>query len=315
VAWAIRTAAVDDVPGIVGVLNAVLSAAEAITEESYRYEDGMIRPDEAVLRLVATEAGTIVAAGRVQNSHLRPRDRFSLMLAVHPSSRGRGIGTQLEGRLRAFASGKGAIELTAVIREDDAVARRFLERRGFQEAYRRFEMELDVAAFDWRRFPDWRAGLRGLRLTTLAELGVTEENLQKLLALSMELGGDVPHPEGAPQFTLEDMRQFAAMPGFRHDGLFVLLEGERLVGMSGVWLRAGQPAYTYFTGITRDNRGRGLATLLKLATIEFVQGLGAGAMRTNNDTLNYPMVAVNEKLGYRRLPARVAMKTSIGAAL
>jgi len=28
--------------------------------------------------------------------------------------------------------------------------------------------------------------------------------------------------------------------------------------------------------------------------------------------VNYPMVAVNEKLGYRRLPARVAMKLHLG---
>jgi hypothetical protein len=37
-------------------------------------------------------------------------------------------------------------------------------------------------------------------------------------------------------------------------------------------------------------------------------------MRTNNDTVNYPMVAVNEKLGYHRLPARVAMKRFLGDA-
>jgi len=73
----------------------------------------------------------------------------------------------------------------------------------------------------------------------------------------------------------------------------------------------GRPAYTYFTGVDREYRGRGLATLLKLATIEFVQRNGIAAMRTTNDTVNYPMVAVNEKLGYRRLPARVGMKFMI----
>jgi RimJ/RimL family protein N-acetyltransferase len=313
-AWTIRSATIEDVPGIVGVLNAVLPAAEATTEESYRYEDGMLRPDEAILRLVTDEDRTIVAAGRAQNSHLRPRHRFSLTLAVHPVSRVRGIGTELERRLRAFVAAEGGTELTAMIREDDVVSRGFLERRAYQEAYRRFEMELDVSTFDWSRFPAWRDGVPGgLRLITQAELGVTEENLQKLLALAAELGDDVPHPEGAPQFTLEDMRQFAGMPGFRRDGLFLLLDGERYVGMSGIWVREGQPAYTYFTGVTRDHRGRGLATFLKLATIEFAQRLGLRAMRTNNDTLNYPMVAVNEKLGYRRLPARVAMKASIGA--
>lgn len=90
-------------------------------------------------------------------------------------------------------------------------------------------------------------------------------------------------------------------------------DGERFVGLSGVMTLEGRPAYTYFTGVHREYRGRGLATLLKLATIEFVRGLGLAAMRTNNDTLNYPMVAVNEKLGYRRLPARVAMKRYLAA--
>lgn len=312
--WSIRSAATDDIPHIVGALNTVLPAAEAISEELYRYEEGMIRPDETVLQLVAAVQGTIVAAGRVQNSHLRPRHRFSLTLAVRPSARGQGIGTELERRLRAFAAGHDGTELTAIISEDDADSRRFLERRGYQEAYRRFEMELDLAGFDWRRFPSWRAGLHGLRLTTLAGLGAAGVSPEKLLELSRELGEDVPHPEGAPQFTLEDMRQFVGMPGFRPDGLFLLLDGERYVGMSGVWMREGQPAYTYFTGVSRDYRGRGLATLLKLATIEFVQGQSIGVMRTNNDTLNFPMVAVNEKLGYRRLPARVAMKRSLTPA-
>ena len=77
-------------------------------------------------------------------------------------------------------------------------------------------------------------------------------------------------------------------------------------------IQEGRPAYTAFTAVDRDYRGRSFATILKLATIEFVQRLGLNAMRTTNDTVNYPMVAVNEKLGYRRLPARVAMKRLIG---
>ena len=111
---------------------------------------------------------------------------------------------------------------------------------------------------------------------------------------------------------MEDFQQFSRMPGFRPEGLFIVTDGERFVGLSGVMTLEGRPAYTYFTGVDRGYRGRGLATLLKLATIEFVQRLGIPAMRTNNDTVNSPMVAVNEKLGYRRLPARVAMKLQLG---
>ena len=305
--WTIRSATPDDVPAVVGVLNAVLPSAERTSEASLQFDDEMIRPDEAFRRVVASEGGAVVGAGQAQNTHLRPRHRFSLRIAVHPSSQGRGIGTELERRLRAFTWERGGTDLTAIIREDDDVSRGFLERREYREAYRRFEMELDVATFDWSRFAGWRSRLGGLRLATLAELPETEETLRQLFDLSTELGPDVPHPEGAPQFTIEDFQQFSRMPGFRTDGLLVALDGGRIVGMSGVWMREGQPAMTYFTGVKRDYRGRGLATALKLATVEFAQSVGVRSMRTNNDTLNYPMVAVNEKLGYRRLPARVAM--------
>jgi len=306
--WLIRPGETGDIPAIVGLLNAVLPAAEQVTEASLRFDDGLVRPDEVFSRLVALEEGAIVATGQTQNSHLRPRGRFTLTLAVHPASRGRGIGMQLERRLRASAASGGGTELTATIREDDAPSRGFLERRGYREAYQRFEMELDVSAFDWSRFEGWRTRLGGLGLRTAADLGVDEQMLRQLLELSMEVGRDVPHPEGAPAFTLEDFEQFSRMPGFRPDGLFILVDGDRFAGLSGVMTLEGRPAYTYFTGVDRAYRGRGLATVLKLATIEYVQRLGIPAMRTNNDTVNYPMVAVNEKLGYRRLPARVAMK-------
>jgi len=314
VSWSIRSATPDDVPAVVGVLNAVLPPPEHVTEASLRFDDEMIRPDEAFARVVALEDGAIVASGQAWNSHLWPRHRFMLAIAVHPASRRRGIGSELERRLRKFSASAGGTELTAIIRENDSVSRGFLERRAYREAYQRFEMELDVSTFDWTRFAGWRSMLGGLRLTNLVEFGATEANLRKLFDLSTALSPDVPHPEGTPQFTIEDFQQFARAPGFRLDGLFVALDGERIAGMSGVWTREGQPAYTYFTGVDRAYRGKGLATALKLATIEFVQRLGIGAMRTHNDTLNYPIVAVNEKLGYRRLPAQVAMKRHLAEA-
>lgn len=311
IAWTVRTAATDDIPGIVDLINAVLPAEERTTPEEFRHEEGMRRPESAFLRLVVAGERELIAVGQAENSHLRPRHKFKLGIAVRPTPRRQGVGTELERRLRAFSVESGAGELTAIIREDDAGSRAFIEGRGYREAYRRFEMELDVTAFDWGRFAGWRARLGDLRLFSIAEAGSYEENVSKLFDLSMTLSRDVPHPEGAPDFTIEDFRKFATMPGFRPNGLFILADGERWVGISVVHCLDGRPAYTDFTGVHRAYRGRGLATLLKLATIEFVQRQGITAMRTNNDTVNYPMVAVNEKLGYRRLPARIAMKLTL----
>ncbi|HEU5298487.1 MAG TPA: GNAT family N-acetyltransferase [bacterium] len=310
--WTIRPADGTESPAVVDLLNVVNPPEERITLEMFRHEDGMRRPQTAFLRLVAEDDGRLLAVGQTENSHLRPRHKFRIALAVHPRVRRQGVGTALEGRLREFAAARGGTELTAVIREDDRQSRAFLERHGYREAYQRFEMELDVTAFDWGRFPRWRERLGNLRLFALADVGVNDESLHRLFELAMVLTPDVPHPEGMPAFTPEDFRQFAAAPGFRADGCFLLSEGDRWVGISVVEIHEGRPAYTDFTGVERLYRGRGLATLLKLATIEFVQRQGVTAMRTNNDTVNFPMVAVNEKLGYRRLPARVGMKAELG---
>jgi len=309
--WAIRPATSDDIPAIVDLVNAVQRPEERTTVEIFRHEEGMRRPDEAFARFVAIGDRGMAAVAQAQNSHTRPRHKFSLYIAVHPDSRRGGLGTELERRLREFTVAHGGTELTAMIRDDDVGTRAFLETLGYREAYQRFEMELGVSEFDWRRFERWRNRLGGLRLFSLAQATPVEEHLPKLFELSMKLSGDVPHPEGAPEYTIEDFQQFARMPGFRQDGLFIIADGDRWVGVSGVMCLEGRPAYTYFTGVDREYRGRGLATLLKLATIEFVQRNGIAAMRTTNDTVNYPMVAVNEKLGYRRLPARVGMKFMI----
>jgi mycothiol synthase len=312
VPWTIHPAAGTASPAIVDLLNVVNPPAERTSLEEFRHGERLRRAESAFLRLIAEDGGRLLGAGQVENSHLRPRHKFRLSLAVHPAARRRGLGRALERALREFAAAHGGTELTAVIREDDASSRAFLERLGYAEAYRRFEMELDVTRFDWSRFPRWRDRLGGVRLVTLAEVGVGEDSLRRLFELAMPLARDVPHPEGVAEFTLDDFRHFAAAPGWRADGVVIAAHGERWVGLSVLEWLPGRPAYTDFTGVLRDYRGRGLATALKLATIEFAQRAGIAAMRTNNDTVNVAMVAVNERLGYRRLPGRVGMRIALG---
>ncbi len=304
----IRVAGGDDTPAVVDLLNAVSPPDERVTLEEFRYGETMRHPRDAFSRLVATDGARVVAGADAGNSQSRPSQMFRLLIAVLPEYRRRGIGTALERRQQAFAREHGGSELTAMIRANDESSRAFLDRQGYREAFQRFEMELDVLGFDWDRFRGWRERLGSLQLRSFAAIGPTEENMRKMYELTMQLVGDVPYPDGPPRFSFDEFKMYFGAPGFRADGLFVLADGETWIGTSGLLTPSGRPAYTYFTGVRREYRGRGLATLLKLAAIDFARANDIAAMRTTNDTVNYPMVAVNEKLGYRRLPARVAMK-------
>jgi RimJ/RimL family protein N-acetyltransferase len=77
--------------------------------------------------------------------------------------------------------------------------------------------------------------------------------------------------------------------------------GLRVVTVAGV-------LYQGITGPRREYRGRGLARALKLRTIEYARAQGKREIRTWNDTLNAPMLAINVKLGFVRQPAWITFE-------
>jgi GNAT superfamily N-acetyltransferase len=81
----------------------------------------------------------------------------------------------------------------------------------------------------------------------------------------------------------------------------MLREGtDRPVAFSHLRVAPGGRAVTDMTGTLRDYRGRGLALLVKRATLVNAARRGVEFVSTEkNDETNGPMLRVNEKLGYR----------------
>jgi GNAT superfamily N-acetyltransferase len=61
----------------------------------------------------------------------------------------------------------------------------------------------------------------------------------------------------------------------------------------------GRQAHNDQTGTARGHRGRGLATLAKLATIRWAREHGIERIITDNSENNAAMLAINDRLGYR----------------
>jgi GNAT superfamily N-acetyltransferase len=60
-------------------------------------------------------------------------------------------------------------------------------------------------------------------------------------------------------------------------------------------------AWNEMTGTAQTFRRRGLARLVKLASIQWASGVGIRAISTGNDEENAGMLALNRELGYRPL--------------
>ncbi|ALW87492.1 hypothetical protein [Deinococcus actinosclerus] len=65
--------------------------------------------------------------------------------------------------------------------------------------------------------------------------------------------------------------------------------------------------YNELTALHPSARGRGLALPLKLQVVQRARAEHYATMRTNNHSLNAPMLAVNRRLGFRQFAGRYEM--------
>ena len=257
------------------------------------------------------ETAAVDAAGQVigycdcrVRTFFRP-GRWFIYIVVDPAHRGQGAGRQLYDQALAFARSGGAREVFTQVRDDlpDSVA--FAERRGYRLERHIAESVLDLAAFSFTGPVEGA----GLRLTTLAEVGNTPENRRKLHALHQACARDNPSNVAVAFHSFEAYsREFFEAEWFRPEALFLAVDGDRFAAFTMLRFSPGQEsAYTAFTGVDREYRGRGLALAVKLSSIRYARKHGAVQMRTSNDSENQPMLAVNQKLGYVKEPGTYRM--------
>jgi GNAT superfamily N-acetyltransferase len=268
-------------------------------------------------RLVAEGAGgAIVASGQVR--HARPwipgERTYWLDIEVDPAYQRRGIGGALyEGLLRAL-DGRNAERLRASYKESRPEAERFLVRRGFVEVERSWESRLDVGAFDFAAFAGDEervaAGPQGagITLTTYAaESARTPDVLPKLYELYDACGPDEPSVDPYVSMPYEEFARILDHPAFLPEAWFIARDGERYVGASQLMADLGQPDVLeqWFTCVRREYRGRGIAMALKLQTVKYARAHGHREIRTGNNTLNRPMLRINEAMGFAKQPVWV----------
>jgi RimJ/RimL family protein N-acetyltransferase len=164
-----------------------------------------------------------------------------------------------------------------------------------------------VTSFDFTPYEGLEERLRrqGIQVKTYAELEGDPRRMEKLWALDLELWQDVPYGEPVTRPSLERFEvELILHPDFIPEACFVVVAGEEYAGYS--LLLRGEDYYdTDMTGVRREFRGRGVATLLKLLGVRYALDHGGHEIRTVNDTVNGAILSLNDKLGFQRQGANI----------
>jgi GNAT superfamily N-acetyltransferase len=238
-----------------------------------------------------------------------------MTLLVHPAYTRRGVGSALFQHVEASLAPYQPLAFKANVREDRPAAVTFARQRGFVEYWRRWGAVLPLADFDAQR---WQAATtpRDPAIVIRDLAGLLREDPdagRKLHALQTRLDADVPLPD---PITVLDYAQYEEIflrnPHFSLEGTMVALHHGRYIGMSSFMVSGeGTTLDVDLTGVLPEYRGQGLALALKLRGLEWARANGYQRVVVQNDPVNTPMLAINDKLGFVRQPALLRLKRTL----
>ena len=221
---------------------------------------------------------------------------------VEPAARGHGCGGALWAKVLKVCSRDRVGGIMTGVDEDDETSYRIAVSHGLKPGGVHIESELDLArAGDWphRATSGW---LSEVEIRSLGE-NATDQQWQEVSSVFEALAADTPDAaSGTDPMPFEIFRTFIAAPwqvmGAWHHG--------ELIGLTLVMIRdrEAQRLNTFFTGVAREYRSRGLATALKVAHGQALRADGWKKLTTQNMDGNVHILASNATLGFRRTTAR-----------
>ena len=310
----------DDYPAFIALSNESYPDY-AWTLEEIRHADADWRPDGFFKRrVIAEENGSAVGYSDIFHSRGQfVAHNYNLDLIVRPSARRRGIGGALYADAERVLRDRRAHWARNAVKESCTESVAFARKIGAVELKRDWESRLDLASFDPAPFANApeRAAAAGVRIATLAdELKVDPDAVRKAYALHAEARIDVPGldpatPSPFERFEEEVLRAPWALP----EAYFIAIRDGRYLGESSLAKEGTDPTTIHqnLTGVLRSERGKGLAMALKLRAVEYARAHGLRQIRTLNDSLNRPMLAINEALGFAKEPAWITFGKDLSA--
>ena len=217
------------------------------------------------------------------------------MVRVRTDARRGGIGSALLAAVRTHAASAGFERAWGRVSEADPASLEFASRRGFEEAARDVTVVRELAPGDGETAP----GIVELR----------DEHLRGAYRVCVECIPEIHVPQRAEAPPFDEWLEREA----RHSPLaFVAVCDGEVVGYARLY-ETGTPhrLENGLTAVLPSHRRRGIAIALKRAELAWAAEHGYREVVTEMAGDNTAIRAVNERLGYRPLPASIVVSGSV----
>jgi GNAT superfamily N-acetyltransferase len=250
---------------------------------------------ERIFRLVERGGEIVGAASAFRDTRSADSGFGRIALHVRPDRRGRGIGAALLAETVAHLRSIGVRRVSCWATPESTG---FARAHGFEPSREMRFSALDLTGFGERPRQPAPTGIQLVRLREVAEEKLYEADVA---AATDEPGDAPPQPTPYPLWRYEILEE----PGLDRDASTAAVVDGRVVSFSLV-LRDGDRIWSDMTATVPDHRGHGLARLVKTAALRRAAASGARVAYTSNDEENAPMLAVNDRLGYRPVAGQVS---------
>jgi mycothiol synthase len=259
-------------------------------------EERLAREPER-LYLLAENEGVPIGCGVTSGSSFAGR-KF-VVVGVLPECRRRGLGSALLERCLEHAGGLGGEVAISFVWEDCAAGLAFAARHRFVEYERVVELVRELGD---EVAPPPPPGIQIVELAPEHHAGAYE--------VWNEGVADIPSADRTDVKPLERWLEDAVLD---KELVLVALDGEAVVGFAALEDRNRQAglAGNDLTTVRRSHRRRGIAEALKRTQLAMAAVRGYRTVVTGTHEDNAGMRRVNEKLGYRPLPATIGVRRSL----